>query len=182
MKTLQVIHIVLDLIILASLLLLSIARKRAIKKAKEARLSVQAHTDDFLSSLDNLRNLFEGLKKECGEAQKPDRLHESYMPDKRGDTSGSLAIPANGIIYTTVNNKIGWLKVRGDGFPWMFTKLADSGEWCAVEVAKVQNVADCIASAVPDDVALAIKTEAYQREQSNANYMGERMIKNYQPL
>jgi hypothetical protein len=109
-------------------------------------------------------------------------ISAAYIPANRGSMCDAGAVPVNGIIYKTVNNSIAWLKARKDGNMWIFVKLADSQSWAPMVIATNQDIADAIASKVADETALAIKSEAYQREISNQNYSGEQMIKTYLPL
>lgn len=129
------------------------------KRDSELENDIQCSTDRFIS----------GIKA-------------AYIPAQKGSMCDATPIPTNGILYSTVNNMVAWLRIRDDGNAWIFVKLADTLTWAPMVKATMQDIADAIASRIPDDQALAIKVDEYKRQLKYSDYGSEQMIKTYSPL
>lgn len=139
------------------------------------------------------RSLFNANEKEKRDSELQNDIQRStdlfisgikaaYIPAQKGSMCDATPIPGNGILYSAVNNRVAWLRVRDDGNAWMFVKLADSQTWAPMVRATMQDIADAIASKIPDDQALAIKVDEYKRQLKYSDYDSEQMIKTYSPL
>lgn len=156
------IKLIVDLLLIASLFASFFLEWQNRKRVKLLERDIKASTDRFISG-----------------------IGAAYIPACKGSMCDATPIPANGVLYKTVNNNVAWLKVRTDGNPWIFVKMADTKEWAPMVKATMQDIADALASKIPDDQALAIKADEYRKQLKDCGYAShniEQMVKTYSPL